>query len=337
MDDGVILNTLERRYTMRRLTLNLQTPYTGIAISKDKTETIMEDGKYLKPLKFLGCSYDGVTFKSHTRNGGIWEAENARERIKLIITKLRYAESLTEEGLSNYKKRYYRWEARQGLIKLINEGWNHLTESNEKPLTVIGDKTKISFKSKNKTEWWNKTLTKVEILKKDSIEARTLEMANQKGMRKVMDSTNAHTMMGAYYLLTQLTEGHKKRNRIERDQKPATSLKKHRSKLAEELVQLSRPQTDLDRRFLINEAQSENPIIDKNSATVHRISAERIREDQTSIERLMTKKVLDESAERFVKDYRGIDPAKREWLETKRILNESRQRFAEKHRGTSPA
>lgn len=41
----------------------------GIELNLEKSGFVKYDGKWLKPLKFLGLEYDGCTLKANTRNG----------------------------------------------------------------------------------------------------------------------------------------------------------------------------------------------------------------------------------------------------------------------------
>jgi hypothetical protein len=62
----------------------------GITINEEKSGWVKRNGKWLKPLKFLGIEYDGKTFRASTRNGSdliwtdekrflVWLAENWRK------------------------------------------------------------------------------------------------------------------------------------------------------------------------------------------------------------------------------------------------------------------
>lgn len=201
VDDGVIINTTERTLTLKEFKEGLNSSETGICISGSKTETIMKDGEFLKPLKFLGCSYDGKTFKSHTRKGGIWEAEKAPERIERILTRLRYS-----QYYRNPTKAWIIKKARRELIGLINEGWNHLSAQTLTSIVIKEEKNKTSLKLNDRVAWWTKGMTKITKLKRDSIEALTYQMLNRRGNRKIMDSTNAHTMLGSYYIVKELKD-----------------------------------------------------------------------------------------------------------------------------------
>lgn len=209
VDDGLIINTTESEYTLGELRQNLKTDITGICLSDKKTETIMENGMFLKPLKFLGCSYDGRTFKANTRKGGEWEAENSETRIRSVIQHLFLANTLFDPSKKKNKK--HERKAREILINLITEGWNHLIQDSPNPLKIRDGKNKGVLKLKDKATWWDKTLTKIVKLKPDSIEVRSVEMINRLGMTRLLDNTNCYTMLGSYYLMRELESTQQKK------------------------------------------------------------------------------------------------------------------------------
>jgi len=69
-DDGLIASD-----TPTELNLDTYTNRWGIEEAKEKSGYVKKDGKWLKPLKFLGMEYDGVknTFRASTRKGATLE------------------------------------------------------------------------------------------------------------------------------------------------------------------------------------------------------------------------------------------------------------------------
>jgi hypothetical protein len=112
VDDAVLIGSPTPEKMVRHYK-DLLNPYTtGINISERKTEVIRENGKWIKPLKFLGCEYNGETFKAHTRKGGVYEVTNAHLRIAQIIKWLEE----NRHSVCSYP--------RKELSSLINQSWN---------------------------------------------------------------------------------------------------------------------------------------------------------------------------------------------------------------------
>jgi len=55
---------------------------TGIEINADKSGYVKWEGKWLKPLKFLGLEFDGTRFRAQTRKGSNLEMD---EDIQLLL------------------------------------------------------------------------------------------------------------------------------------------------------------------------------------------------------------------------------------------------------------
>lgn len=55
----------------------------GILEAENKASWIKKDGKWLKPLKFLGLEYNGLenTLKAHTRNGATLEVKGDQAKM----------------------------------------------------------------------------------------------------------------------------------------------------------------------------------------------------------------------------------------------------------------
>jgi hypothetical protein len=171
---------------------SLYTQQTGLAFNHDKTETIMLDGKLLKPIKFLGCSYDGETFSAYTRNKGLVTIPNAKEKILEVI------EWLKENG--KYLNSY-------SLNKLIAEGWNFEEERwYTVPMERFTDPSGLTGQS---STWWKETKMKIVRLRVNSIEALTYKMLKMNNEEWLMNTTNTSTMMCTAYLLSMKEPGTK--------------------------------------------------------------------------------------------------------------------------------
>jgi hypothetical protein len=184
MDDGIIMR--EGKIHISMLNGLLKSPHSGIAISPEKTEWIMWDGKWKKPLKFLGCSFDGVTFKAHTREGGVYEVRDAQERITEILQWLRDNRS----KLGPY---------RQKMTKLIADGWNREDVKTTWWSLAKGGRPNFELTTMQDT-WWEGTKARITRLPYNSVEA----MAYARYSRltgPLWESSNTSTMICSYYLL----------------------------------------------------------------------------------------------------------------------------------------
>jgi hypothetical protein len=208
VDDGVILNTEEEKITIDEFKASLNAKWTGICISEKKTEKIMEQGKYLKPLKFLGCEFDGETLRGCSRKGGIHEAENAKKRTREIMKWLKLhpnRASWTEEIWLESKL------IKEKLNLLIADGWDKSIKNKslvplDHPMLQYKGQTLFTFDPK-----W----TKVEILKEESLEIHALKKVIQKENwfgDRIMASTNTVSMIGSYFLLMNLYDPDKYKN-----------------------------------------------------------------------------------------------------------------------------
>ena len=71
-------------------------PNKGIILNLEKSGWVKYDGKWLKPLKFLGLKFDGTKLKAETRKGS--ELELTELQRELLLT----AEELEESILLGY-------------------------------------------------------------------------------------------------------------------------------------------------------------------------------------------------------------------------------------------
>jgi len=185
VDDGLIFNQKgDPELTISEFKAQLLTPYTGITISESKSEVIMKDSQWLKPLKFLGCSYDGKTFKASTRKG-VFIVKDADKRIAEIIEWLTKNRNL----LGNYRKM---------LTSLIDEGWNPRSVSWWSVPSKEG--TRRNQLVTSFSTWWEGSLAKVERLPINAVESMAIESLGPK-VGPIMSSSNTATMVSSYYLL----------------------------------------------------------------------------------------------------------------------------------------
>jgi len=185
MDDGIIMR--EGKIHESLLNVALKSAHSGVAISPEKTEWIMKDGQWKKPLKFLGCSFDGETFKAHTREGGVFEVRDAATRIDEILKWLK------ENG---HKLGPYR----QKVTRLIAEGWNR--EDVKTTWWSLANNGRPLFELTTMfSTWWKESKARITRLPYNSVEA----MAYARywpSMQTIWESSNTSTMICSYYLLT---------------------------------------------------------------------------------------------------------------------------------------
>jgi hypothetical protein len=184
MDDGVIMS--EAPIEIQEVELDLDYKYSGVAFAPRKTEVIMKEGLWVKPLKFLGCSFDGETFRAHTRSKGIYTVRNASQRIAEIITWL--TENRGEIG--GYRSK---------MTSLIADGWNRTDVRTTWWSLARTDRPYFEIVNQFST-WWEETKAKVTRLPWNSVEAMAYRQLKDVG--PMWESSNTQTMLGSYYLLS---------------------------------------------------------------------------------------------------------------------------------------
>lgn len=184
---------------------------TGMQVSDKKTEVIMKDGRWVKPLKFLGLSYDGETFKAHTRKG-VYEIHDAKSRFEEIREWL----LSNERDLLGYKK----------FNKYIADSWlktDGKIRWYEVPMASLYSLMGLNAGPNNDTVW-ESTKVKTSEIHSNSIEARVIERWLGT-YNPVLWSTNTMSMMNAAEVLKIMNKSRKVktivrysvRNRLELD------------------------------------------------------------------------------------------------------------------------
>jgi hypothetical protein len=184
MDDGIIMQ--EEPIEIQEVELDLDYKYSGVAFSPRKTEVIMKEGKWIKPLKFLGCSFDGETFRAHTRTKGVYTVRNASQRISEILTWL----DQNRGEIGHYRKK---------VTKLIADGWNRTDVRTTWWSLARTDRPYFEVVNQFST-WWEETKAKVVRLPWNSVEAMAYRSLTNVG--PMWESSNTGTMLGSYYLLS---------------------------------------------------------------------------------------------------------------------------------------
>jgi hypothetical protein len=178
VDDAVILSTHGPKMAIDFYKEALKTSYNGITISEKKTEIIRSMDypefkiTWKKPLKFLGCEYDGQTFRANTRKGGVFEVTDASTKIQEIIRWL----ELNRNSIANYPRR--------DLSKLINESWNHM------------ESWKLLDPNKDLTDWERNRIIRTKVLR-GTVEDKVIELYRGSYMPYILGSTNSSSMLCA--------------------------------------------------------------------------------------------------------------------------------------------
>jgi len=180
MDDAVLMSDLIN--PLEYYIDEIQTSSTGIMVSEKKTEIIKRGAKWIKALKFLGCEYDGQTFKANTRKGGVFIVKEAHLKIAYIIKWL----ELNKGDLKGY--------ARTNLNKLISQGWNHIGE--------------FMISESDKKDWtlWDSHKLILTHLNKNSVEAQAVNKYLGMG-NPIIGSTNTLSMLNSGYMLNFINQG----------------------------------------------------------------------------------------------------------------------------------
>lgn len=188
VDDAVILSTHGPKMAIEFYKDALKTSYNGITISEKKTEIIRSMDypefqiTWKKPLKFLGCEYDGQTFRAHTRKGGVYEVKDASTKIQSIIKWL----ELNRNSIATYPRR--------DLSHLINESWNRM-----ETWTLLDP-------NKDLTEWERNRIIRTKVLK-GTVEDKVIELYRGSHMPFILGSTNASSMLCAGTVLLSYRRG----------------------------------------------------------------------------------------------------------------------------------
>lgn len=172
VDDAVLIGESDTKTMIKEYKENLLTLVTGITLSEKKTEIIRENGKWIKPLKFLGCEYDGETFRAHTRSNGVYEVKDASSRIKEIIKWLH----LNRGNIKEYERR--------DLSMLINEGWNR------------SGRWMLLNPRRDLTQWEYQRIVRTKVMR-NSVEAEVIRLLVGTPRQMILGSTNVSSMMCA--------------------------------------------------------------------------------------------------------------------------------------------
>jgi hypothetical protein len=181
VDDAVIMNNLGTYTSIDEYAENLKTNSSGLHISEKKTEIIKQSGQWRKPLKFLGCEYDGKTFRAHTRKGGVYEVHDAPARLAEIKRWL----ILNRNSIKDY--------ARIDLSSLINRSWNH------HPSWTLLDP------NKDLSKWEKERIIQTQI-SRNCVEGHVINRHHGNGKIKLIGSTNTMSMLCAGEVLLSLAK-----------------------------------------------------------------------------------------------------------------------------------
>lgn len=114
VDDGILMTKDGPWKMLNAFKEALKTPYTGISLSESKTELIKNNGVWIKPLRFLGCEYDGKVFSAFTRKHGKYVNIKVSKGVNDLIRYLRTNRDTIEM-----------WYARKDLARHMATIWDH--------------------------------------------------------------------------------------------------------------------------------------------------------------------------------------------------------------------
>jgi hypothetical protein len=194
VDDAILIGGPTSDKMIKEYKTKINSYTTGIHISEDKTEVIKQEGQWLKPLKFLGCEYDGKTFRAHTRKNGVYEVKDASKKIEKIIRWLH----LNRNNIKNYE--------RKDLSQLISQGWNN------QPTWMLLDP------NKDLSRWKKERIIQTKI-GRNSIESRVISRYIGSGL-PIFGSSNTMSMLCAGELLNGLAKPRVNYTRIKISQYP---------------------------------------------------------------------------------------------------------------------
>jgi len=149
---------------------------------KKKTEYIMKDRVWIKPMKFLGCEYNGRTFIARTRNGGKFVVHDAEKRLEEILGWL-----IRHKDLVGVYK--------QSFNKYIAEGWNKETKVFTSQVINLSD----GDLREGTMDLWMSTKSTIEEISRNCVEFRNVEYLNITES-KLVRSLNTMSMANAYYI-----------------------------------------------------------------------------------------------------------------------------------------
>jgi hypothetical protein len=135
-DDGLIFGS-QHTIVERFKTFQADLEEKGIEMSPEKTRWVKQNGKWLKPLKFLGCEYNGMedTLRASTRNGGSaemkWELKPNSQGLKEIFYK---GKLYPVEKVLKYSSYYMNY-----FPTLLARIWNEKETSGGRDLVIRQD------------------------------------------------------------------------------------------------------------------------------------------------------------------------------------------------------
>jgi len=185
VDDGLYLSRTGFRYSIKAFKDDLLSRFNisnGLELNEKKTEYIMKDRVWVKPMKFLGCEYDGTTFIARTRNGGKFVVHDAEKRLEEILGWL-----IRHKDLVGVYK--------QSFNKYIAEGWNKETKVFTSQAINLSD----GDLREGTMDLWMSTKSTIEEISRNCVEFRNVEYLNITES-KLVRSLNTMSMANAYYI-----------------------------------------------------------------------------------------------------------------------------------------
>lgn len=139
-------------------------PKGGIELNHSKSSWVKRDGIWLKPLKFLGIEYDGITLRSHTRSGATLEVTGNKKEILDAISKWEEeykdgslsSKSISKERvLDSWKRIFSRRLSGFLLSAMYNDSWNLNVEQDFTLKFYDNSWLDIQSKKRELPKYWN--------------------------------------------------------------------------------------------------------------------------------------------------------------------------------------
>lgn len=134
-DDGLVFGsdyTIQSRWDQFRQDVS----EVGVEVSEEKSRYVKYQGRWIRPLKFLGCEYDGTTgiLRASTRNGARaemkWEIGNWKEGME-VLYEGKYHKIEKVLNHTSYYMRYFN--------TLLSRIWNEKEVVGDTELRIRGD------------------------------------------------------------------------------------------------------------------------------------------------------------------------------------------------------
>jgi hypothetical protein len=184
VDDGLYMSRTGVKWTNSGFKKMAQTMdiSNGLEFNTKKEETIMVQGQWIKPLKFLGCEFNGTTFIARTRNGGKFVVTDADKRLAEILGWL-----IKHKDLVGVYK--------QSFNKYIAEGWNREKRIFSSEVINLSDGSLME----KPLDLWMSTKSTIEEITPNCVEFRNVKNL-ERNRSPLVKSVNTMSMANAHFI-----------------------------------------------------------------------------------------------------------------------------------------